>query len=117
MEYSFQVKYNKGPRNVHTDALYRLKTLAETTTVDRDEKFSFLFSLQHSERTKTHQGASTVVPPKLPFKQNSRVTRLQQDNGTTFNTAHLGDMAPDKLFAALPEPTFAEPMFEPIPNE
>lgn len=36
-EYNFQVMYKSGPRDIHTDAISRLQTLAETTADDWDE--------------------------------------------------------------------------------
>lgn len=118
-KYDFQVIYEKGSHNVYSDALSRLKTIAETTADDRDEIPSFLLNEQCLEHTEISNVTETKVPPELQYKHNRRKIHLlrQNDDYATHESAEQNDMAQDELFKIFPIAILADPIFEPISVE
>lgn len=100
-EHNVQVIYKKDPRNVHANALLRLRTMADTTAEDWDELPSFLPSKQFAEHTEVNHMADAAVPPKLRHKHNRRDIQLLHDHDATGNLTFLDDMAPEKLFTTV----------------
>lgn len=115
-KYNFQLMYKKCPRNFYADALSRLATLAEITADDWDELPPILLTNITSAHTETHYKDNHSSPRKLRYKLACKDTHPHRDN-TLCNAACLNDMTQEDLFAALPDPTPADPVFEPIPDK
>ena len=106
-EFNFEIAYRKGCLNYHGDALSRLKTFSETIHEDDNDVPTFLIT----EDSPTTEPADKSVPHQDCQLQCQCHDCRNEDAEILID---LSDGLADELYAALPEPTKTDPMFQPI---
>ncbi len=106
-EYDFNICYKKGANNHHADAMSRLATLSPANT-ESDDEDDPLFWLEDA--------VDGPIPAKLRFKLKTSDHDCYETEGED-DLNDLADDAADESYAALPEPTPSDPIFEPFTAE
>ena len=109
-EFNFEIAYRKGCLNYHGDALSRFTTLSETIHENDNDVPTFLLTedsskSEHTDKPAHHQDC-------LP-ECHCDECRNEEDE----ILAELSDELADELYAALPDPTKTDPMFQTITDE
>ena len=109
-EFNFEIAYRKGCLNHHGDALSRLKTLSETIHETDNDVPTFLLIEDASAKEPTD---TEISHQECQLECQCKHCRNEDDE----TLIELSDELADELYAALPEPTTTDPMFQPITDE